>query len=164
MLCHLLECSTVSDDGICPAVRLFGAGSVSRIFSWDFDGLRGWLSTCAWCTYVNVEGMHRSKGEQLGGDEKQAEYMIATTRRRDQDDYHDRQVPVPKIKFSLTHVAKFEVWMGDARRTFALWVAFLSALERCARGRGICECVWDSKREGASGVGIMAAIEDVNQR
>jgi len=42
-------------------------------------------------------------------------------------------------------------------------VAFLSALGRCAWGLRICECVWDSKREGASGVGIMAAIEDVNQ-
>jgi len=107
--------------------------------------------------------MRRSKGEQLDGDEKQAEYMIATTRRWDQDDYHDRQVPVPKIKFSLTHVAKFKAWMGGAQRTFAPWVAFLSALGRCAWGLRICGCVWDSKREGASGVGIMAAIEDVNQ-
>jgi len=68
--------------------------------------------------------MRRSKGEQLDGDEKQAEYMIVTTRRQDQDDYHDRQVPVPKIKFSLTHVAKFEAWMGGAWQTFALGLLF----------------------------------------
>jgi len=67
--------------------------------------------------------MDLGKGEQLGGDEIQAAYMIATTRRRGRDDYHDRQVPVPKIKFSLSYVA-FEAWTGGARRTFARRVAF----------------------------------------
>ena len=29
----------------------------------------------AWCTCVEVEGMDRGKGEQLSGDEIQAEYI-----------------------------------------------------------------------------------------